>query len=80
MGYANVFGSCVGCGKTFAYNPHRVPSLRVNINSGLEDIIAPRQPICRSCVEEANPLRVKKGLPKIYIHKDAYEPIHESEL
>ena len=80
MGYAQVFGSCVGCGKTFAYNPHRVPSLRVNAKTGQEDSNAPRQPICRACVEEANPIRVKKGLPPIEINPDAYEPIHESEL
>ena len=71
MGYAQVFGSCVGCGKTFAYNPHRVPSIKVK---GI------REPLCRNCVEEVNPLRLKKGLPKIYIHPEAYEPIHESEL
>ena len=72
MGYAQAFSPCFQCGKTFAYNPHRVPSIRWDIKSGVEDPNAPRQPICRACVEEANPLRVKKGLPKIYIHPEAY--------
>jgi hypothetical protein len=71
MGYAQAFSPCFQCGKTFAYNPHRVPSVKVEGN---------REPLCRNCVEEANPLRIKNGLPPIMINPDAYEPIHESEL
>jgi hypothetical protein len=29
---------------------------------------------CRACVEAANPERVRRGLPPIYIHPLAYEP------
>lgn len=71
MGWAIVTSACVGCGRLFGYNPHRVPSVRVN---------GVREPICRDCVDRANPQRVANGLPPIEIRDDAYEPIPESEL
>jgi len=71
MGYAQVFSPCFQCEKIFSYNPHRVPSVKIE---------GKREPICRNCVEEANPLRIINGLPPIEINPDAYEPIHESEL
>jgi Fe-S-cluster-containing dehydrogenase component len=71
MGYVFVMGNCIGCGKPFAFNPHRVPSVRVN---------GVREPICRVCVERANPLRVAKGLEPIIIFEDSYRPMPEEEL
>lgn len=71
MGYALAFGPCVCCKVTFGFNPMRVPSIRVN---------GQREPVCRGCVERANPLRIEKGLPPIEIHPEAYEACHESEL
>jgi len=53
------------------FNPHRVPSIRVE---------GERQPVCRECIEMANPIREKNGLPPIAIHPDAYEPLNEEEL
>ena len=61
----------VGCGKIFAYNPHKVPSVIIK---------GEREPICRDCVNDANPLRIQNGLEPIQISPEAYEPIHESEL
>ena len=72
MGYAMVLSPCYTCGKVISYNPHRVPSIR--------DRQGVRQPVCRECIEKANPIRKAKGLPKITIHPDAYEPINECEL
>ena len=71
MGYAIVYGPCVACKVPFGFNPNRVPSVRVN---------GEREPICRACVERANPLRVAKGLEPIRILPDAYEPCREEEL
>jgi len=72
MGYAIVYSPCCSCGKVIGYNPHHVPSAR--------DGRGVRQPICRECIEKANPVRKAKGLPEITILPDAYEPISEYEL
>jgi recombinational DNA repair protein (RecF pathway) len=71
MGYALAFSACATCNRTFGYNPHRVPSIRIE---------GVREPVCRTCIERANPLRKAKGLEEFKIHPDAYEPIEESEL
>ena len=72
MGYAVVLSPCFGCGNTFSYNPHKVPSIRDS-----DDV---RQPICRTCVERVNPQRIAIGLPLIVPQPGAYEAIDESEL
>jgi len=64
-GYMFVMGQCFGCGRLFSFNPNKVPSLRIN---------GERQPICRTCIERANPERIKRGLDPIKILPDAYEP------
>lgn len=71
MGYAIVMGNCYACGQFMRFNPVRVPSIRV---SGV------REPVCRACIERANPLREQNGLDPIAIHPDAYEACEESEL
>jgi hypothetical protein len=70
-GYVFGVSSCIGCGQTFCYNPDKVPSLRV------EGI---RQPVCRNCIEEANPIRIANGLEPIAIQPGAYEALPEEEL
>lgn len=60
-----VRGPCYGCGEMFQYNAEAVPSLLVD---------GVRQPICRKCVDRANPIRVKNGLEPIVPLPDAYEP------
>lgn len=69
--YALMHSECLGCGKIFAYNPKRVPSLPVN---------GVKEPICLSCVEAANEERLEKGLKPFKIHKDAYKPISAEQL
>jgi hypothetical protein len=71
MGYAFAIGHCAGCGQPFGFNPMRVPSISIK---------GAREPICRACVERANPLRVANGLPPIEPLPDAYEPCDEGEL
>ena len=71
MGYALATSHCLGCKRLFSYNPVRVPSLRVN---------GVREPICQSCIDRANPERIKKGLPPLVPHPDAYQPCDEGEL
>lgn len=73
MGVAIVISPCAGCGVPFGYNPHRVPSLRRTLDS-------PREPICLSCVERANPIRKARGLPEIEVLEGAYDAIPESTL
>jgi hypothetical protein len=71
MGYVTCMSACVGCLRPFHYNPHRVPSVLVN---------GVREPICRNCVEAANPRRVANGLAPIVPLPGAYEPLAEGEL
>jgi hypothetical protein len=71
MGYALAMGTCFACHKPFAFNPVRVPSLRIN---------GVREPICQECVDKANPLRIANGLPPIVPAPDAYDACEEGEL
>jgi len=63
MGYALRTGFfCIGCRRSFSFNPVRVPSVTIN---------GQREPICRDCVIRANPMRRANGLPKILPLPDA---------
>jgi hypothetical protein len=68
MGVMMAMGPCIGCGRLFSFNPHRVPSLNVD---------GTREPICLACVERANPQRKANGLPPIVVLPGAYEPTSE---
>lgn len=63
MAYVFVMGPCI-CGTLMHYNPDKVPSVRIE---------GVRQAVCRTCIERANPNRIKNGLEPITIHPDAYE-------
>ncbi len=71
MGYVLAFSSCYGCGAPFSYNPNKVPSIRIN---GI------REPVCKSCIERANPQRIANGLEPIVPAPDAYEYADENEI
>jgi hypothetical protein len=71
MGYVMVLGICYTCNHPFNFNPHLVPSVVVD---------GRREPICKYCVAEANPLREAKGLKPIEILDGAYDPMPESTL
>lgn len=66
-----MFGPCIACKRVMGFNPIHVPSLRVN---------GVREPVCRECIEQANPKRKANGIAEIQIHPEAYEPAEESEL
>ena len=70
-GFVMCHSACIGCGQVFGYNPHAVPSMLVK---------GVREPICRTCVDVANPIRIKNGLAPIVVLPNAYEPIPEHEL
>ena len=72
MAYMFATSACVGCGNLFTYNPTLVPSIRVNAQ-GKPDPSGSAEPICRTCVERANPERIKNGLPPIFILTGAYQ-------
>ena len=70
-GWVTCVSACVGCGRTFAYHPHKVPSVVVN---------GTREPVCEACVERANPTRVANGLAPIVPLPGAYDGCPEEEL
>jgi len=55
MAYVYATSACFGCGRIFSYHPNKVPSIR-------DPRTGSREPICRACVNAANPRRVAKGL------------------
>ncbi len=71
MGYVLVIGRCFTCGRPFSFNPVRVPSLPVE---------GKKEPICKECVDLANPKRIANGLEPITYSDDAYEYCSEEEL
>lgn len=68
MGYALMFAECCNCHRTIAFNPHVVPSIRIN---------GVKEPLCRECAERWNELHPNEARP---ILPGAYEPIDENEL
>ena len=73
MGYMFVLSPCFNCKTLISYNPERVPSIRVN-RAGQPDPNGTREPVCRACIERANPVRIQNGLEPITILPGAYEP------
>jgi hypothetical protein len=65
MGYMFVLGPCFGCGRPFTYSAERVPSIPID---------GERRPICQTCVDRVNPMRVANGLEPIVPLPGAYEP------
>lgn len=70
MGVYFVMGPCVACKRVFSFNPHKVPSIRIQ---------GKREPICQACIDLVNPEREKKGLDPIVPLPGAYEAADESE-
>ncbi len=70
-GFALAVGRCISCGRTFGFNPGKVPSVRV---------AGQREPVCESCMTAANAVRVSRGLPELPVLPGAYEPSPEEDL
>jgi hypothetical protein len=66
MGYMFATGPCHACKRMINFSPSFVPSIR--------DERGVKQPVCRACIEAANPKRIENGLEPITIHPQAYEP------
>ena len=66
MAYVTVTGSCFACKKLFCFHPNKVVSLN-------------GEPICKECVDKANPIRKEKGLPPITYASDAYQSGQDEE-
>ena len=77
-GYVVVYDRCFACGRTFGFNPHRVPS--VPILNGEVNEAGERRPICRDCATVANRVREAKGLPLFDTSDVCYDAIPEGEL
>ncbi len=76
-------GICFNCGGFFTFNPERVPSIRIRRDGSgnlVQDPEATKEPICRSCVERANPIRIARGLQPIEILDGAYDPQPDSDF
>ena len=83
MGVVLAMGHCYTCGQPFSYNPHHVPSVPIHPVTNKPAPMSEggiRQPICRACIDMANPQRIENGLDPIVPHPDAYEPLDEYEL
>jgi hypothetical protein len=68
MGYAIMIGQCCACQRVVEFNPHAVPSLRIN---------GVKQPLCLNCANRWNELHPENARP---IREDAYKWIDENEL
>ena len=70
MSFLFVHGFCAACHKSIAYNPERVPSVRID---------GTREAICVACHARWNIIhRTSKGLAPVAPHPDAYKPLEVS--
>jgi hypothetical protein len=60
------FGACIGCGRTFSFNPDLVPSSSA--------VTGEREPICAPCLERINARKRELGLPEWTAPAGAYAP------
>lgn len=71
--YVFMMGPCLGCGKTFVFNPNKVPA--VKDENGI------KQPICEVCHRVLNEERKKRGLePWPEPLEGAYEAADEHSI
>lgn len=75
MGYMLAMAKCCACPTVFAFNPERVPSIR--LKDGKPDPAGEREPLCRPCAERLIQNLKARGLPFIPIPADAYEAAPE---
>jgi hypothetical protein len=73
MGYLVGMANCWGCGRTFTFNPERVPSIPVRNGQPAEG--GTREPICEDCMTRANERRMRLGLDPHPILPGAYDPM-----
>lgn len=70
-GFVTGQGACCACGTPIVFNPHRVPSIRIN---------GEKEPLCRSCFAQWNEIhRISKGLDPVPLDPEAYDPAQEGD-
>lgn len=70
-GFVMAYGECVSCRRVFGFNPTAVPSIRIK---------GTREPVCASCFDRLNAIRVEMDLEPWTRRPDAYEPLDERDL
>jgi hypothetical protein len=72
-------GRCWLCGRSFTFNPDRVPSVPIDPTTGVPPDVggtdladAVRQPLCSTCVGIVNERRKATGQDPIYVLPGAY--------
>lgn len=70
MGYMTLIARCFTCKQMFSCNPHLVPSVPAVLTG-----TGQKEPVCRACVDAANPKRVANGLEPITISPGAYDSV-----
>jgi hypothetical protein len=78
-GYVWAIAPCLVCRAPFTFNPALVPSHFARDGAPVLDTTAPREPICRPCIERINAERARLGNPTWPIAEGAYEPGDELE-
>jgi hypothetical protein len=63
--YESNYGHCFSCGCRFQFNPDLVPT---TVKDGL------KHPLCLTCVEKVNQVRMMTGVGKIQVPPGAYQP------
>jgi len=67
MGFVTLMATCYTCGRPFTCSPTLVPSVPPHLTR-----TGQKEPVCRACIERANPEREKNGLSPIEILPGAY--------
>lgn len=73
-----VYAPCFACKRPFLFHPDLVPSIPIDPTNGLpadmggDPAKVEREPICRSCVQEANANRLAAGRELIVVAPGAY--------
>lgn len=70
-GFVLMYGRCINCGTLISFNPHKVPSIRVD---------GTREPLCLTCATAIYEKQVAAGLKPPAIPPDAYEPLPAGEI
>lgn len=69
MEFIYCVGFCASCNRHLLFNPHLVPSVKVD---------GVREPICERCFDQWNSIhRTEKGLDPIPLDPQAYTPTEE---
>jgi len=72
MSYMLCHANCIGCGKTFTFNPFKVPSIKPTPG-------AAREPLCFVCASFVREIQIADGKTPAEIAPDAYDAVEVSD-